>query len=388
MRVKLSVFLMLMVLMLGIIFMPEAASAWEQGRLKVNPSCKYEQRYDSNVFYDRDDPDHDWISITTPGISGEFGFGTEAKHKVSVAYKVDLGVFYRFSDQNYANHDLDSRIFLDFGKITLDASNNFKFTSSRAGTEFQSRNLRKEDTVNVILGWHFNKFDIETGYRFFVVDFLSDTLDSLDRYENGAWITGYYQIAPKTKALLEVDYDNIQYWNAGGRNGNAYAILTGLKGEVTKKIEGTVKLGYKSKIYSSSSANDFYGFAARMDLFYDMNEKVDMTLSYYSEPYESVYTNSNYYYGNHLIYNLRYEFLENFTGVLDMFWFHNSYPSPGPGENEKRVDDEFEVAPRLEYAWKEYLIFGIGYRFHKRWSNVHSRGYTQHVMSADVKLAF
>ena len=364
------------------------AYAWEQGKLKINPSCKYEQRYDSNIFYERDDPDHDWISITTPGIAGEFGFGTEAKHKVSVAYKVELAAFYRFHDQNYGNHDLDSKIHLDFDKITLDASNNFKFTSSRAGTEFQRRNLRKEDTVNIVLGWHFNKFDIETGYRFFVVDYLSDTLEALDRYENGGWITGYYQIAPKTKALLEADYDNIQYWNTGGRNGNAYAILTGLKGEITKKIEGTVKLGYKSKLYSSSSANDFYGFAARVDLFYDMNEKVDMSLSYYSEPYESVYTNSNYYYGNHLIYNLTYKLGKDFTGILDMFWFHNNYPSPGIGETKKRVDDEFEIAPRLEYAWKEYLIFGIGYKFHQRWSNIHSRGYTQHVMNADVKLVF
>ena len=66
-----------------------AASAWEQGHLKVVPSCKYQQRWDSNVFYDRDDPKHDWMSITTPGIMAEFGFGAEGKHKLRVDYSVD-----------------------------------------------------------------------------------------------------------------------------------------------------------------------------------------------------------------------------------------------------------------------------------------------------------
>ena len=378
------------VVMVGIFSFALTASAWEKGHIKVIPSVKYQQRWDSNVFYDRDDPQHDWMSITTPGIIGEFGFGPEGKHKLRVDYSVELAAFYRFTDQNYGNHNLDTGAFLDFEDYTLDLNNNFKFTSSRAGTEFQSRNLRKEDTATAVLGWHYNKIDFDTGYKFYVVDYLSDTLNALDYYYNEGWITGYVQVAPKTQALLEFDYKNLQYWNTGGRNANAFAILTGVRGKITQKIDGTVKIGYKSKLYNgvATSSNDFYGFTAGMDLFYDMNERVDMTLSFYREPYESTYGNNNYYIGDHLLYGLVYDIGNNFTGILNSFWYHNSYESPGFGESEKRMDNEWEIMPRLEYAWKEYLVVGFDYKFHQRASNMHSRGYTQHVVDADVKLMF
>ena len=389
MKSKSRIIIAAILIIAGMFSFSLAASAWEKGHVKVVPSCIYQQRWDSNVFYDRDDPQHDWMSITTPGILGEFGFGPEGKHKLRVNYSVELGAFYRFTDQNYGNHNLDTGAFLDFEDYTLDVNNNFKFTSSRAGTEFQNRNLRKEDTADAVLGWHYNKIDFDTGYRFYVVDYLSDTLDSLDYYYNEGWITGYVQVAPKTQALLEFDYKNLQYWNTGGRNANAYAILTGVRGKITQKIDGTVKIGYKSKLYNGDNVdNNFYGFTAGMDLFYDMNDRVDMTLSYYRQPYESTYGNNNYYVGDHLNYNLTYDIGNNFTGILNAFWFHNSYKSPGPAESKKRLDNEWEIMPRLQYAWKEYLVLGIDYKFHQRASNIHSRGYTQHVVDADIKVMF
>ena len=381
------------IFVVGMFAFTTAASAWEQGHVKIVPSCKYQQRWDSNIFYDPADADpmHDWMSITTPGILGEFGFGPEGKHKLRVDYSVELGAFYRFTDQNYGNHNLDTGAFLDFDDYTLDLNNNFKFTSSRAGTEFQSRNLRKEDTATAVLGWHYNKIDFDTGYQFYVVNYLSDTLETLNYYYNRGWITGYVQVAPKTQALLEFDYKNYQYPDTSGRNANAYAILTGVRGKITQKIDGTVKIGFKSKLYNGEDANNdknFYGLTAGIDLFYDMSERVDMTLSYYREPYESTYGSNNYYTGDRLSYNVKYDLGNDFTAILDTFWFHNAYENPGPAESKKRVDDEILLAPRLEYAWKEYVVVGTGYDFHKRYSNIHSRGYTQHVLNADVKVMF
>ncbi|MBD3296256.1 MAG: outer membrane beta-barrel protein [Candidatus Omnitrophica bacterium] len=388
MKKKTLSFLVLIMFLAGTVLLPGTASAFEQGSWKLEPSFKTEEKWDSNIFYDTEDPDSDWITVLTPGIYGEWNFGQADKHKAFAGYDVDIGLFGEYTDQNYGNHNAYGGVNLDFNKMTFDANNRFQFTSSRAGTEFQRRILRKIDEANFVAGWHYNKIDFDTGYQFFITDYLSDTLDQIDFYHNKVWVTGYIQIAPKTQALLELNYKNIQYPDASGRNGNAYAALTGIKGDITAKITGVAKAGFKVKDYNSSDANDFANFIAHIDLMYDMNERVDMMFSYHREPYESTYTNNNYYTGDHFKYNLTYDIGRNFVGKFDSFFFHNAYTSPGPGENEDRTDFEWEARPRLEYHWKEWAVFGGGYTFHQRASNVYSRKYDQHVVSADVKFMF
>ena len=364
------------------------ATAWEQGHMKVVPSFKTRLEYDSNIFYDRNDPKHDWLTILTPGIMGELGFGAEGKHKAFMEYFVDLGMFGKYDDQNYGNHNAFGGVSLDFEDYTLDLNNRFLFTSSRAGTEFEQRNLRKEDTFNAVLGWHYNKIDFDTGYEFYIVDYLSDTLQAFNRYENRGWIAGYVEVAPKTQALLELDYRNLQYPDTSGRNGNAYWALAGVRGQITAKVTGVAKAGYKIKDYNASSANDFSNVAAFIDIMYDMNERVDMTFSYIRDAFESTYGNNNYYTGDHFLYNLTYDLGYDFVGILDAMYNHNAYPSPGAGEDKKRLDNEWDVKPRLEYHWKEYVVLGMDYRFHQRESNIGSRRYDQHVVAGDVKVMF
>ncbi len=389
MRSKLTKILVLGFFMAGVLITPVMESlAWEKGNLKVVPSVKYDQVWDSNIFYDRDNPQHDWIFITTPGIMGELGFGPSAKHKVWADYKVELGAFARFNDQNYGNHDLNTGFGLDFERYTLNANNRFQFTSDRAGTEFTNRVLRRINTTDAVLGWHFNKIEFDTGYRFHMVDYVSDTLDRLDYYQHEGWITGYLQIAPKTQALLELNYQHIYYPDASGRDANAYAVLTGLRGEITPKITGTVKGGFKYKDYKRSSVKDYVNFVTGIDLHYDMNQRVDMTFSYFRQPYESTYANNNYYSGDHFRYNLTYDLGKDFFAILDAFWFHNRYPTAAPGESKKRRDNQWRVAPRLEYHWKEYIVVGGGYAFQQRESNIGNRRFDQHMVNADITLMF
>lgn len=385
---KLFAVLTVFVFAAGCLIPAQTASAWEYGHAKINPWFKSELQYDSNIFYDRDDPDWDLIWIETPGIDGMFKFGPEAKHNVFANYKVDLGIFTRYSDQNYGNHDLFTGGHLDFDRITVDVDNRWLFTSSRAGTEFDTRVLRKEDTLNAVIGWHFNKIDFDTGYRFYWRDFLSDTQNNLDRYENEGWITGYVQVAPKTQALFEFDYKNIQYWNTNQRNANAFSWLVGVRGQITPKISGLAKAGYKIKNYNSSSANDFSNLIAHIDLMYDMNARTDMSFSYHREPFESTYSNSNYYTGDHFNWNLTYNMGYNFYGILDMMYMYNAYPSPGIGEDKKRSDHIWHAKPRLEYHWKDMIVMGCGYMFKQRASNIGSRSYMDHVTSVDIKITF
>jgi len=389
MRSKLLILLVLAVFCLSIFPLIETASAWEKGHIKVVPAFKFEERYDSNIFYDRENPKHDFMSIFYPGILGEYGFGAEGKHKLMASYLAELAVFGIHHEQNYGNHDTGQGVSLDFDRITVDVNNRFQFTSSRAGTEFERRTLRKIDTFTPVLGLHFNKFDFDVAYQYYWVDYLSNSLQRLNRYENAGSLTGYVQVMPKTKALLEFAYRNLQYPDTSGRNGSAYNFMGGVKGEITAKITGIIKGGFGIKEYDGDAARKgFQNFVMHTALLYDINDRTDLSLTYYREAYESIYENNNYYTGDHILANLSYKFGGNFLAKLDGMFFNNWYPSPGPTMQKKRVDQEWAAGTGLDYAWREWLVAGVGYRFHQRASTVGSRRYNQHVVNGNIRFQF
>jgi hypothetical protein len=390
MRSKLTALFVLFVFVLGTVSIAGTAFAWEKGHMKISPGFKFEERYDSNVFYDSSDAKDDMISIFTPSIKSEFGFGANGKHKLKADYKVDLGAFGKYPDQNYANHDMFGELFLDFNKYNVTINDNFLITSDRAGTEFEHRNLRKENTANGIVGMDFNKFSADIGYQHYFTEYHSDSLQSLDRYENAVWTTGYVDLpnTTKTKGLLEFEYRNITYKNTGGRNADAYSVLAGVKGDITAKLTGIAKAGYQIKDYRHSNANDFSSAIAHIDLMYKYNDRTDVIFSYHRQAYESTDANNNYYTGDHFLGNINYKFGGNFIAKADGMFYHNAYPNITAGQNKKRRDFEWALGASLDYVWKEWLIAGVGYRFHQRDSNIDDRSYSQHVINGNVRLVF
>ncbi len=388
MRFRLFVIFILAVFVAGIFF-AEPALAWEKGHMKVVPAAKYEQRWDSNIFYDTDDPKSDHMSIITPSILGEFGFGAAGKHKARVAYNVECGIFYEHTDQNYANHDVFGELFLDVNEnYNIRANNTFLFTSDRAGTEFTQRILRKEDTFNAVLEMEFNKLAFDVGYSFYIIDYLSDTLDQVDRYENSGWVTGYVQVAPKTRVLAEYKYKNIKYTDDSPRDANAHYALLGVTGQIAPKVTGTAKVGFEYKKYDNSSPTDFTNAVAMIDLDWTPTERTNVHFGYEREAFESVFRDNNYYAGDHFKLNFKHKLPRNFAVIVNGMYFLNQYPKEREGDNDKRTDNIWAVGPRLEYYWKEYLVAGVGYRFKQRDSNVADRSYDDHIVYGDVKLAF
>jgi hypothetical protein len=338
------------------------ASAWEKGHVKISPSVKYEQQWDSNIFYDTTGAKKDFISLLTPGIGGEFGFGDEGKHKLRANYSVECGMFAYYNSQNYANQDVSGELALDFNKHKLTTGDRFLFTSDRAGTEFNSRVLRKENLLSTLFEGDYNKLSWDAGYSLYNVNYLSDTLKNLNRYDNAFWTTGYMEIQPKTKALIEFKYTNLQYPDASGRNGNDCRIMTGLKGDITAKITGIAKVGFETKWYNGTSSTPAWTQpSAEVGINYKHNDRTDLLFSYMRAPYESTYTNNNYYTGDHFLATLNYK---------------------------KRLDYEWAAGGKVGYMWKEWIVADVGYKFHARESNIYDRNYDENIISGSVKAMY
>lgn len=364
------------------------AEAWEKGKMKVITTGEVAGQYDSNVFYDPDDEKHDWIGIIRAGIAPEVGFGAEGKHKLSGNYMFEGGVFSEYDDQNYGNHDLFGELFLDFNKWSITANDRFLFTSSRAGTEFARRTLRKENTVRTILGLHMNKFDFDFGYENYLITYHSDSLRQLDHYDNSAFVTGYYKVTEKTKALLDYKYTYIDYRHADGRNANVNRVMAGAQGQLAPKVTGIAKAGFKSKKYQDSNNKDFDGFVAYVALSYDPSERWNILASYEREPFESTYTQNNYYTGDHVTGAITYKFHEKWKAIADGQYFYNNYPEYNNVDNLERTDHIWSAGGKLEYTWKEMITLAAGYRFKQRESNLNSRDYDDHLVEASIKAMF
>jgi hypothetical protein len=297
-------------------------------------------------------------------------------------------MFAEYNDQNYGNHNLLGEIDLDLNDYAIKVRDNFLFTSSRAGTDQDSRNLRKENTVETIWSAVFNKLTFDVGYSNYIVEYLSDILKALNRFENSVRTTAYIQIQPKTQVLVEYKYRNIQYpaASASGRDGNANSGMVGVKGEITSKITGIAKAGYKYQDYQNGE--DYSAPIAFVSLDYSATERMNVLFSYERNALESSYSGSNFYSADHFSADIKYDLGRNFTAKALGEYFRNAYDKRAPGEADKRTDNIFGVGCGLDYKIKEWALLGIGYHYRQRVSTIGSREYDQHVLSANIKMAF
>jgi opacity protein-like surface antigen len=378
----------LLIFALSLVTPGQTAFSWEKGSLKIVPSLKFEEKWDSNVFYDTSDEKSDFISILTPGIAAEAGFGKFDKHKAFVDYHVDLGMFAKYNDQNYGNHDLYGGVDLDFNKYSLKTTDHFLFTSSRAGTDLDRRVLRKENTIKTVFTANWNKMSWDVGYSNYIIDYLSDTLKGLDRYDNSIWTTGYIEIRPKTQVLFEYKYRNIYYPStaASGRDGNANSAMVGLRGIISPKVTGIIKGGFKYQDYKNGQ--DFAAPIAEVGLEYKPTDRIDVNFSYLRDAIEATYTGGNYYAADHFLADLKYDLGKNWLAKVSGKYQHNAYDKRAVGVAKKREDNIFGVGCGLEYKIKEWCLLDAGYYYTQRASNIDTRDYDQHVISSSIKVMF
>jgi hypothetical protein len=372
----------------GLTIHPSTGHTWEKGSIKVVPGVKFEERWDSNIFYDSNKEKSDWISIISPFIHGEAGFGTFDKHTAKVDYVVDLGMFAEYNDQNYGNHNLLGEVDFDLNDYGVKVWDNFLFTSSRGGTDLDTRNLRKENTLGTVWSADFNKLSFDVGYSNFILEYLSDTLKSLNRYDNSIWTTGYIRIQPKTQILVEYKYRNIQYpaASASGRNGNANSGMVGVKGDITSKVTGIAKGGYKYQDYKNGE--HFSAPIAFVSLEYEATERMNLLFSYERNAFESSYIDNNFYAADHLIADIKYDLGHKFVAKGMGKYFRNTYDKRSAGESKKRTDNIFGLGCGLDYNLQKWVVCGVGYDYTQRCSTIDDREYNQHVFSANVRLAF
>jgi hypothetical protein len=338
-------------------------------------------QYDSNIFLTSNNKKHDYISITSPKFLLDAPIGRDARHLLQLMYKADAATFSDFKIRNYVNQDVLAKINLSLPFGYLNVQDNFRDTVDRASTEFTSQMRRNENLAQTIFGVTINKLAYEVGYSYFLRNYHDNEFDTLNYSEAVYSGTVFYQVFPKTKALLEYDYGVIKYVNDELRNGDYGQIRAGFKVDLTGKTEGMVKLGYQQRNYDTEGRSGFSGFVAGAGINTIFSKKTMLGLNFISNAVESISSNNNYFDLNSVGAILTQKIMGNFTLLLSTQFSRREYPEVDPTANVKRRDSVLSEGITLQYQVKNFGRINLGYHYTTDISNIDSNEYNDNLIS-------
>ncbi len=354
------------------------------GQASFKAAMTVSERYDDNIFLTPNSKKSDYITEVNPQIFMDLPFGIDERHAFQVLYDAKLGSYSNYTNQNYQDQAVTSllNIKLPFGYFAI--RDFFNKTSDRAGTEFTNLIRRTDNQADALLGIEFNKLANEFNYTHYSRHFNSRDYENYNYSEDIGTSTTYYQLFPKTKALFEYNYGVIDYTKDNSRDGYFNQYRFGLKGDLTGKTIGIVKVGYQDRKYKTGEKKEFNHFVSEIGLMSQLSDRTKLTLRYMNTAIESTYENNNYYNNNSLVMELNQGLAGHLTLNALFGVDRNLYPEVGTTVAKKRKDTILTGGLGLEYQAKDWVKAGINYQYKEDISNVDPQDYTQNQIMASI----
>ena len=359
------------------------------GQATLHPSLTVEERYDSNIFLDPNDRKHDWINYITPAFKLDMPFGESDKHLADVMYKADIQSYAEYDQENHIDQYVNGGVRLNMmDKGFLKVRDDFRITRDRSDTEFTQLIKRTENKGEVIAGIEMNKLAYEVGYYNFVREYADMDYTNLEYSENAGMFTAFYQLFPKTQVLAEYKYADIKYdsTEARDRDGDYHQIMGGLKGNLTGKSVGIIKIGYQVRTYKGADSKDFQKPVAEMGVITDFTDRTRFETKFSRMAYESTYGSNDFYDAYRFQAKLTQKLWTNWS-LYGLFQFENNkYPETDSSIDKRRKDDIYTTNVGLQYDIKEWLRTKLSYEFKEDSSNVDTSDYKRNLTSLSFTL--
>lgn len=343
-------------------------------------------QFDSNVYLTSKKATKDYVFTLRPRLLLDRPFGIDQRHLFQAMYVGEGGLFCNQTSQDYMNERgaVNLNLRLPFGFFNM--NDDFRDTTDRSGTEFTTRVHRLENTASATLGVQHNKLSYEAGYTNFFKWYYKNQYKDLGYFENDFKGTVYYQLFPKTKALIDYTFGLLDYYRNKSRSGHFNQVTTGLKGNLTGKTVGIAKAGFQARDYDSGKG--YVGFVGDLGIITKFSDRTELTVMYHTTPVESTASSGNYYTSNMVSVELDQKLMGHFSTKLKSEISLDHYPQIDSGTNTKRRDWIFAEGAWLYYDVKKWGKIGIGYDFKRRASNIGSESYTDHLVSTRFDLFF
>ena len=356
---------------------------------KVTPFVSERVEYESNIFQASSRSQDDVIFKTIPGFVLELPLG---RHKIDLGFRAEILRYVDLETQDTEHYFVLGNLLLDFpGGLKLRLKEDFARTSDPPGTELTGR---IESTTNVLspsaeYGFA-RRYAIGLDYVWANVRF-DDIVQQLDRDEHTVGITGFYRIQPKTDLLANFSYGVKDFEQADDRDVQRYIGAVGLRGEITRRLVTTFRVGYEVRDPDRGSVGSYRGIVAGGDFVYTPTERTRISLVVERSVQESVFQTNLAYLGNQATLAAEHFLTPKLLVAGRLLGGSGDYFEKSRkvnGTYDWRYDWVYGYSVGVEYQIQRWLGLSADYTHARRDSNFDNLDFKDDVLGAKVTLSF
>jgi hypothetical protein len=367
-----------------------AALGIRLGELRIHPAFSLTEEYESNVFQTPTNEQGDFITRISPGFALHLPLG---RHDFYTGYRAEFLKYIRLKNQDTTDHYATTGMKLDFpGGLLVNMDNAFIKSNEAPLSDLTGPVKNRRDALATNVEYRLAElYSIGLNHNLNYYDYLEQQDEFLDRIENRVGLAGYYRIFPKTDALVEPGYGRIDYLQSSStnRNANNYDFLVGLRGEPTARLRGFTKLGVMFREPTRSGGENWSGFVTFNQLNYQMTAKTSFTLTFERRPFESSFTNNDFFISLFGILTMNYLFSPALSFQVNVGSALNEYPVTATvgSQTAKRDDTLVGAGAGVIYTFNRWLFVRANYQYDRRNSNFNIFDFNDHRASISINLA-
>jgi len=366
--------------------------SFTQGPVQVIPQVSLQAGYDDNIYSTASGEVESWKSIISPALQLKM---VQGKSEYTLNYQLHQGIYQESSDDNYTDHQLDGRVFLDLNsrnRLELVAGylagHEGRGTGLNQGTAALTNNKPVEYHVNSLFSAYEyggqeakGRIRLAATYQDREYDNYRSQTQVKDR-ENVKMIgTFFYRVLPKTSLLFELSNEDIDYrLSSVNLDSTERKYLLGATWDATAKTSGTVKLGYSDKDFDSSAREDGDGSSWEVAMRWAPRSYSVFDISTNRGTRETDGTGD---YIDSTDFNLQW------THAWSGVWRSRVYLNLSNDDYAKsaREDDGRTVGLGLDFFTTRWLNLALDYRYSERDSNQSDLNFERNAIYLTIQMS-
>jgi len=348
--------------------------------------------YDDNILRTADEfKQSDTSLVVAPELTIA---GILGKQRFSATYNGEYAKYADNGDVDYTDHDMRLR-------ANFDHSNRL---TSRFDLQYQDKHEDFGDLNNVFNNLtEFNHYT-DTGLSGRLIYGRQDSFGQLvlrlarnkRDYDNNnqefrsyerdlAALEFYYRIAPRTRLLAEVIYQDYSYNPDAGfiDLDNKYTrYQAGIEWAFTNQLEGTVKVGYQDRIYKLDTLREINGLAYEASIDYSPNTFTKINLTARRESIDSSLDAA----GGFLRTSYGASIEHGLTALIKLE-AELGHTTDELVFSANRQDKRYHAKAGLKYSFLTWVDAGINYTYDQRNSSLDAADFTSNSINLTLKVS-
>jgi len=363
------------------------AAAPETDRPGFFPSVELAYQYDDNILRQENNEESDSIFLISPDLNWNWFMG---KHRFSAQYVGAYASYDTSDNENFDDHAINADLLLDLTpKFNVDLQANYALGHESRGSagvvvgvsakpnEWKEKRLFAQATYGRLIAKAQLQLDLEGR----TLRYTNNNQESRDRDTDTATGRFFYRLGPKTSAILESTFRDIDYTNSGARNLDSQERFyhIGVRWEATYKTTGELKLGRFSKDFDSAAEEDGSGASVEATVIWEPRTYSRVTFTAARQPNESATTDS-FYISDFVSADWEHDFSSRTTFTANISDGQDEYTGT-------REDDLFNAGLGINYKLRRWLDIGARYSYSERESNAANASFEDNIFMLTVNMA-